>query len=52
MQCSVAIAYATLDHAVRNIKCFTIFVTHYPLLAQVLTLLVARVCAAVRLGCN
>jgi len=30
----VAIAYATLDHIIRNIKCFTIFVTHYPLLAQ------------------
>lgn len=30
----VAIAYATLDHTIRNIRCFTIFVTHYPLLAQ------------------
>ena len=31
---SVAIAHATLEHIVNKIGCFTLFVTHYPLLAQ------------------
>ena len=30
----MAIAYATLDHIVNHIDCFTFFVTHYPILAQ------------------
>lgn len=29
-----SIAYATLEHLVNKIKCFTLFVTHYPALSQ------------------
>jgi DNA mismatch repair protein MSH3 len=30
----VAIASATLDYIIRRLECFTMFVTHYPLLAK------------------
>jgi hypothetical protein len=30
----VAIAYATLEYVVSHIGCFTLFVTHYPVLSQ------------------
>ncbi|KAL6067844.1 Mismatch repair protein msh3 [Balamuthia mandrillaris] len=30
----VAIAYATLKYIIEKVKCFTLFVTHYPILAE------------------
>ncbi|KAH7281361.1 hypothetical protein KP509_36G043400 [Ceratopteris richardii] len=31
----VAIAYATLQHLLKNVRCLTLFVTHYPKVAEV-----------------
>jgi DNA mismatch repair ATPase MutS len=30
----VAIAAATMDYLIQKLECFTLFVTHYPLLAK------------------
>ncbi|MCO5576829.1 hypothetical protein L7F22_030649 [Adiantum nelumboides] len=32
----VAIAYATLHHLVKNVRCLTLFVTHYPKIAELI----------------
>lgn len=39
----VAIAYATLHHVVSNIRCLSMFVTHYPSLAKLATVFPTRV---------